>query len=120
MFGAYNTIAIIDATGKQWRKETITDDFLQAALGGKGLGAKLLLEKNPPEVDPLGPDNHLIFAIGPATGTAVWGSCRYGVFTKSPQTGFFSESYSGGTVGTRMAQTGYDAVVLSGASPEPV
>lgn len=120
MLGCYNTLLNIDATGQKHREEKISDQTLQNTLGGKGLAAKLLLERNPPKVDPFSPENNLIFAIGPATGTSIWGSCRYGVFTKSPQTGYFSESYSGGTVGTRMAQTGYDAVVITGASPDPV
>ncbi len=120
MFGCYNTIANIDATRQEHTRQNLDDRSIEGVMGGKGLGVQILLERNPPKVDPLSPANHLIFAIGPATGTAIWGSCRYGVYTKSPQTGFFSESYSGGTVGTRMAQTGYDAVVISGASPEPV
>ncbi|MFW6335168.1 MAG: aldehyde ferredoxin oxidoreductase N-terminal domain-containing protein, partial [Desulfosalsimonas sp.] len=120
MYGCYNTLLNIDASGHRHREEKISDRTLQSTLGGKGMAAKLLLERNPPKVDPLSPENNLIFAIGLATGTSIWGSCRYGVFTKSPQTGYFSESYSGGTVGTRMAQTGYDAVVIKGASPDPV
>ncbi|MFO7840344.1 MAG: aldehyde ferredoxin oxidoreductase N-terminal domain-containing protein, partial [Desulfosalsimonadaceae bacterium] len=120
MHGCYNTLLNIDATQRRHQVEKISDEILQSTLGGKGLAARLLLERNPPKVDPFSPDNHLIFAIGPATGTSIWGSCRYGVFTKSPQTGYFSESYSGGTVGTRMAQTGYDAVSITGASPDPV
>lgn len=120
MFGFYNTIANIDATGHTWQKQEVPDTVLNNTLGGKGLGAHLLLERNPPKTDPLGPDNHLIFAIGPTVGTSVWGSCRYGVYTKSPQTGYFSESYSGGTVAARMAKTGFDAVVIRGASQKPV
>ncbi|MBW1703501.1 MAG: aldehyde:ferredoxin oxidoreductase, partial [Deltaproteobacteria bacterium] len=50
----------------------------------------------------------------------IWGSCRYGIYTKSPQTGFYSESYSGGTVADYMARTGFDAVMIQGASESPV
>jgi aldehyde:ferredoxin oxidoreductase len=71
-------------------------------------------------VDPLSTENHLIFAVGPVAGTSIWGSCRHGVFTKSPQTGYYSESYSGGTAAEYMARTGLDAVVLHGASEKPV
>ncbi|MFW6080573.1 MAG: aldehyde ferredoxin oxidoreductase N-terminal domain-containing protein, partial [Desulfosalsimonas sp.] len=88
MYGCYNTLLNIDATGQTHREEKISDQTLQSTLGGKGLAAKLLLERNPPRVDAFSPENNLIFAIGPATGTSIWGSCRYGVFTKSPQTGY--------------------------------
>ncbi|MBS3808869.1 MAG: aldehyde ferredoxin oxidoreductase family protein [Desulfobacterales bacterium] len=120
MFGFYNTILNINATSRDSAQENIPDEILKQTLGGKGLGAHLLLERNTPKLDPLSPENHLIFAAGPTAGTPVWGSCRYGVFTKSPQTGFFSESYSGGTVAARMARTSFDAFVIHGASPEPV
>lgn len=120
MFGFYNNILDIDVTQSAYKEKKLGDETLKRTLGGKGLGTHLLLENNPPKVDPLSPENRLIFTIGPTAGTAIWGSCRYGVFTKSPQTGYFSESYSGGTVATRMAQTGYDGVVIHGASTKPV
>ncbi|MCF8110054.1 MAG: aldehyde ferredoxin oxidoreductase family protein [Desulfobacteraceae bacterium] len=119
MFGCHNTIVSIDATRQEYRIENISDEIISQTLGGKGLGAQLLLDRNPPKVDPLSPQNHLIFSIGPTAGTAVWGSSRYGVFTKSPQTGYFSESYSGGTVAEYMARTGFDAFVIRGACPGP-
>jgi aldehyde:ferredoxin oxidoreductase len=120
MLGCYNTIANINVSRHSYHKETFTDEILKQTLGGKGLALHLLLERNAAKTDSLSPENHLIFTVGPVAGTPVWGSCRYGVFTKSPQTGYLSESYSGGTVGTRMAQTGFDAFVISGASPEPI
>ena len=120
MFGSYNMVLRVNATQKSYDLNMISDDILSRTLGGKGLATHLLLKHNPPGVDPMSPDNHLIFAIGPATGTAVWGSCRYGVYTKSPQTGYYSESYSGGTVAEYMAKTGFDAVLIHGTSDEPV
>jgi aldehyde:ferredoxin oxidoreductase len=68
----------------------------------------------------LNPENNLILATGPVSGTRIWGSCRYGIYTKSPQTGFYSESYSGGTVGDYIARTGYDVIIIKGASENPV
>ena len=120
MFGFYNRLLAIDITQRCFDVNPISDELLRRTLGGKGLATHLLLQHNPPQVDPLSPDNHLILATGPVTGTAVWGSCRYGVFTKSPQTGYYSESYSGGTVAEYMARTGYDAVMIGGSSPQPV
>lgn len=120
MFGFFKQLLTIDATTGDFQVLPVSEAVLKRTLGGKGLAAHLLLEHNPPGVDPLAPENRLIFAAGPVTGTAIWGSCRHGVFTRSPQTGFFSESYSGGTAAEPMVATGFDAVMVSGASKEPV
>jgi aldehyde:ferredoxin oxidoreductase len=120
MYGFYNMVLKIDASQKSYELQMISDDLLRQTLGGKGLATHLLLENNPKGVDPLGPDNHIIFANGPASGSGIWGSCRHGVFTKSPQTGFYSESYSGGKLAERMSACGHDAVMIRGAADGPV
>jgi aldehyde:ferredoxin oxidoreductase len=120
MKGFYNRLLFIDAGRKTFAVQPLGDELLKKGFGGKGLASFLLLAHNPPRVDPLGPDNRLIFATGPVAGSSVWGSCRHGVYTKSPQTGFFSESYAGGTVGEHMASTGFDAVVIYGAAERPI
>lgn len=120
MYGFYNALLKIDVTAKSIERQELQDDLLAKYLGGKGLATHLLLQLNPPGVDPLGPDNHLIITTGPVAATRVWGSCRYGVFTKSPQTGFYAESYSGGTVAEYIAATGFDAIVIHGCSEEPI
>jgi aldehyde:ferredoxin oxidoreductase len=114
MHGFYNRILKIDLSQKHFSIETISDEIPQRLLGGKGLCAHLLYSLNPPGVDPLSPDNCLIFGTGPSSGSTIWGSCRYGVFTKSPQTGFYSESYSGGRVPEAINSTGFDAIVIQG------
>jgi aldehyde:ferredoxin oxidoreductase len=120
MKGFYDRILQINVSDQSFHVETIEDTILERYLGGKGLSTYLLLKQNPPSVDPLSPENNLILATGPVSGTPIWGSCRYGIFTKSPQTGFYSESYSGGTVAEYMAKTGYDAIIIRGASDKPV
>ena len=120
MYGFYGRILKIDVNKEAFSIEPVEDHILKTYLGGKGLATRLLLDHNPPRVDPLSPENHLIFATGPTTGSRVWGSCRHGVYTKSPQTGFFSESYSGGTVAEHMNATGFDAIVIYGAAKSPV
>jgi len=119
MKGFYNQILKINLSDKSHQIEPVADELLERYLGGKGLATHLLLKNNPPGVDPMSPGNHLIFITGPVSGTPIWGSCRYGVYTKSPQTGFYAESYSGGTVADYMAKTGFDAVMLYGASDDP-
>ena len=65
MLGFYNRILFIDLTHRSFRVETPDADLLSRVLGGKGLASHLLLRLNPARVDPLHPDNHLIFATGP-------------------------------------------------------
>jgi aldehyde:ferredoxin oxidoreductase len=120
MKGFYNRMLSIDVSGGKADVVPLRDETLRSTLGGKGLATELLLKHNPPETDPLGPENRLIFATGPVAGSAVWGSCRHGVFTKSPLTGGYSESYSGGTAAEYMDKAGFDAVMIHGASTEPV
>jgi aldehyde:ferredoxin oxidoreductase len=120
MYGFYNKLLRINATDKIYEIETLPDRLLETTLGGKGLATHLLLAHNPPKVDPLAPQNNLIFALGPVTGTRIWGSCRHAVFTKSPQTGYYSESYSGGKAAEYMAPAGFDAVMVDGSSAEPI
>ncbi len=120
MRGFFGKVLRIDLSTQTYKVEAIDDSLFQRYLGGKGLATHLLLENNPPGVDPFSGENHLIFALGSATDTPVPGSSRYGVFTKSPQTGFYSESYSGGKTAEPMSRAGYDAIILQGKSPSPV
>ena len=120
MFGFYGRILTVDLSNRTYLIEDADENILKSVLGGRGLGTSLLLSKNPAGADPLGPENRLIFATGPFCGGPVWGASRYGVFTKSPLTGFYTESYSGGKVPEAMDRAGFDAVVLEGASARPV
>ncbi len=116
MHGFYNQILNIDLSKQEIRVQQIEDDIYSTYLGGKGLASWILSEKNPTGVDPLSCDNHLIFATGAVTGGMTWGSSRYGVFTKSPLTGLYAESYSGGRVPEAISATGFDAIVIKGCA----
>ena len=120
MNGFFHRVLEIDVGRRTWQEEALSDETLRLFLGGKGLGTHLLLTHNPPGVDPLSPNNRLILALGPATDTPLPGSCRYGVFTKSPLTGLYGESYAGGRVASPMSRAGYDAVIVTGCSADPV
>ncbi len=119
MYGHYGKILKINLSEKKYWTEQLEETIYDQYLGGKGLASYLLYELNPAGIDPLHPDNCLIFATGPVTGSKIWGGCRYGVFTKSPQTGFYSESYSGGKVPEAIDSTGYDAIIIQGQCSEP-
>lgn len=119
MFGYYNRTLTINLTDRSATIETVTDEVLAECFGGKGLATRLLLERNKPGIDPLSPDNHLIFATGAFCGGRMWGASRYGVYTKSPLTGFYAESYSGGKVPEAMDSAGFDAIILTGRAERP-
>jgi len=120
MKGFFGRVLRINLNTRTFLEEAIPDSVYETYLGGKGLGTYLLWRDNPPGIDALSPKNRLIFCVGPATDSRIYGSCRHGVFTKSPLTGIFSESYSGGKVAEPMSRIGYDAFILEEASSEPV
>jgi aldehyde:ferredoxin oxidoreductase len=120
MKGFYERILIVDLNEQESSIESLPEDIYRKYLGGKGLGTFLLSRYNPIGIDPMEPGNCLIFCTGPITGSPIWGSCRYGVFTKSPQTGFYSEAYSGGKTPEAIDATGFDAIILTGRSEKPV
>lgn len=120
MYGFYGRMLSIDLTSQTSSIIDLEEELLYRTLGGKGLGTALLLAHNPQGIDPLGPDNHIIFATGPVAASRVWGGCRYGVFTKSPQTGCYAESYSGGKVPEAIDSTGFDAIMIRGRASSPM
>ncbi len=120
MHGFHGRILRIDLSERKATDERVPDEVLRQYLGGKGLATYLLLQHLPAGIDPLSPENKLIFATGPAADTTVPAASRYGVFAKSPQTGGFGESYSGGHTAAAMKRTGYDAFMIEGAAREPV
>ncbi len=119
MHGFYNRILTINLNNRSFTIEQISDDILSECLGGKGLATHLLLERNPPGVDPLAPENNFIIATGPFCGGRLWGASRYGIYTKSPLTGMYAESYSGGKVPEAIDATGFDAIILTGKADKP-
>jgi aldehyde:ferredoxin oxidoreductase len=119
MYGFYGRFLKVDLTHRTYDIVSLPDSVLLKYLGGKGLASYLLYSMNPEGIDPLSPDNCLIFATGPITNSMIWGSSRYGVYTKSPQTGFYSESYSGGKVPEAIDSAGFDAIVIKGKSKRP-
>ncbi len=114
MTGNYGKILKIDLDSKTYNVEHLSDDIYKNYIGGKGLATYLLLKENPPKINPLSPENRLIIAIGPAIGTTLWGANRFAAYTKSPLTGFYTESYAGGNAFKNIAKTGYDAIVIKG------
>lgn len=120
MKGFYNKLLRIDLTNQTYNVESIDDEVLKWNFGGKGLGTYLLNKNVKSGIDPLSEENKLIITIGPATDTIIPGASRYGVYSKSPLTGIYGESVSGGYVAPAIKKTGYDAIIFEGASKSPV
>ncbi|MCX8070272.1 MAG: hypothetical protein N2738_07190, partial [Thermodesulfovibrionales bacterium] len=120
MKGFFNKYLKIDLTNRSYEDVIIDDSLYEKYLGGKGLATWLLLNHQPEKIAPLSPENPFIIGLGPISDTKIFGSSRYGIYTKSPLTGFFCESYSGGKVPEKISKCGYDAIVIKGKSEELV
>ena len=94
-------------------------DLFQHYLGGSGVGINLLNENCPEGADPLGPDNPIIFAVGPLVGLYPLASKTVAMF-KSPLTGNLGESHAGGRSAVSIRSAGYGAIVIKGQSESPV
>ncbi|MBE9390939.1 aldehyde ferredoxin oxidoreductase family protein [Fervidicoccus fontis] len=120
MYGNWGKILRVNLTEKEIKVDTYEEGVARKWLGSRGLGIYLLLKEMDPKVDPLGPENKLIIAAGPLTGTPAPTGGRYNVITKSPLTGYITFSNSGGYFGAELKKAGYDAIVVEGASDKPV
>lgn len=111
----------VNLTDRTVETETVPQDYRDRFIAGKGLGAALLLDELEPGTDPLSPENVLLFAFGPLTGFAP-GTSRYAAITKSPLTGTYVDSYSGGHFPTmfRWALPSYLGMLVEGTADEPV
>jgi aldehyde:ferredoxin oxidoreductase len=120
MYGYGGKIIRVDLTKKQIEKEVLDPHLAKEWLGGRGFIAKRLYDELPRGVDPLGPQNKLILATGPLSGT-FWPSAAKIVFgTKSPLTGGYGDSNLGGFFMAELKYAGYDMIILEGASREPL
>ena len=116
----HNRILRVDLTNGTINTEELNRQWAEQYIGSRGLGSKYLIENMDPKADPLSPDNVLIFATGPLTGTMASTSGRYSVVTKGPLTNAIACSNSGGKFGAELKFAGYDLLIIQGRSPQPV
>ena len=114
MKGWVGKILRVDLTTKKIKEETLDPKVAKDYIGGRGLGIYYLNKEIDPGTDPFSPQNIIIMATGPLTGTGAPTGARYMVMTKSPLTGAITCSNAGGRFPTEMKRSGYDAIVLSG------
>jgi aldehyde:ferredoxin oxidoreductase len=120
MNGWNGKILDIDLGTLSYQTYPLDMEMARKYIGGRGLGARLLWDLVGPEVDPLSPENVLIFTNGPLTGTGYQTSNRFSVTTKSPLTGTVLDANSGGYWGMQFKRTGYDVMIVRGKAEKPV
>ncbi len=119
-YGWVGQILRINLSEGKATREPLNMTWARQFIGGRGLGTKYLYEEIDPRCDPLGPENKVIFATGPLTGTYAPTGGRYMVLCKSPLTDAIACSNSGGYWGPELKFAGYDMVILEGKAPKPV
>ena len=118
-YGYNGKALVIDLTRQRSHWQTLDGDVLRRFIGGTGLGAYLLYEHCPPGVEPLSPENPLIFVTSPLVGSRLTTSSKFAVLTKSPLTGFIGDSLSSSFMATELKKAGCDALIITGKSASP-
>lgn len=118
--GYWNTMARVNLSTGEVKKEALSHDVCRLFLGGSGLGAKIIADEVPESTDPLSPENRLVFAVGPVNMVKIPGAGKWEVCAISPKTNKWGESNGGGRFGYNFKQTGYDALIIEGRSDKPV
>ncbi len=117
--GYTGKILRVNLSDQSVKVEKTSRDLARRFIGGTGYASYLLYKELAQGVDPLGPENKLIFCTGPATGT-VWPTAgRMAVVSKSPLTGIWAESHVGGHLGPEMKFAGYDFFIIEGQTKKP-
>ena len=116
----FHKLLRIDLNTSTYHIENINQKDEEMFLGGKGLGTAFLVRELAAGIDPLGPENKMIIAAGPLTGTSAPASSRFEIVTKSPLTGLYLDCSSGGHFGQELKATGFDLVIIEGVSKDPV
>ena len=118
--GYAGKILEVDLSSGTIERVDLDRETAEKYIGGKGFGVHTLFHRLPAGTDPLAPDNILVFATGPLTGSAAPASGRLELCTKSPATGLWLDSNAGGSFGPELKYAGYDALIISGAAESPV
>lgn len=110
----------VDLSRGTFSQEMVNRSDVQQVMGGRGLGALILYREVPKGIDPLSPENKLIFTTGPLGGTNSPGNSKIVLNTKSPLTGLYLFSVSGGYFGAELRRTGFDGIIVEGKAKNPV
>ena len=118
--GYWNKVLRVDLASSEVITEEVGEETWKQLIGGAGFGAKVLLEETPGKLDPLSPDNRLIFAMGPFQSAPIPGNAKWSVITKGPLTKTFLDSAGGGWFSPIFKACGFDAIIIQGKAEKPV
>ncbi|HEY5292694.1 MAG TPA: aldehyde ferredoxin oxidoreductase family protein [Burkholderiales bacterium] len=110
----------VNLTAGTCKSEPLNMKWARDYIGQRGLATKYFVEEVDAKVDPLSPDNKIIWATGPLTGTMASTGGRYSVITKGALTGAIACSNSGGYWGAELRMAGWDMIIFEGKSAKPV
>jgi aldehyde:ferredoxin oxidoreductase len=110
----------VDLTRERFAFQPLDEETARLYVGGKGYGTRLLYDRTAAGIDPLGPENLLIFATGPLNGSVAPQSNRFAVVCKSPLTGGIGNATCGGSFAYGLKKAGIDVLVISGRSERPL
>ena len=117
--GYTGKILRINLSDQSAKEEKLPLKVAKDFIGGAGFGIKYLFDEVPAGADPLGPENKLIFASGPFSGTNIPCASRMAVTGKSPLTGAVGMSLTGGYFPVELKFAGYDALIIEGKAEKP-
>ncbi len=121
MYGYAGRVLYVDLTTGRTRTEKLDEEFAKKYIGGIGLGMRLWLANSKAGVEPFSPDNPLVLALGPISGTMFPTAGNGHAFvSKSPETGGVGEAVAHGTFGAELKRAGYDAIIITGKSEKLV
>lgn len=120
IYGYTNSYLRIDLANNLIKRENLEEKVLRKFIGGVNLGIKILYDEVPPGINPLGPNNRLIFVTTPLLGTLTPAACQYAVVTKSPLTGLVGIGRSKGFWGPALKLAGYDGIIIQGIADKPI
>lgn len=119
MLGWTGRILRVNLTAKTHRSEPFSEEFAQTWVGGRGFAVKILFDELQPGIDPLGPENKLVVALGPISGIPAPTTGKAVVAAKSPLTGFYGDGNLGTRVTEQLRKAGYDALIVEGKAERP-
>ena len=119
MNGWTGHILRVNLSNRTFIKEAFTEEFAQKWVGGRGFAAKILYDELRPGIDPLGPENKFVVALGPIAGIPAPNTGKAVVAAKSPLTGFYGDGNLGTRVAEHLRKAGYDALIVEGKADRP-
>jgi aldehyde:ferredoxin oxidoreductase len=121
LFGYAGKILTVNLDTGKTQTQPLNMDVARKFIGGIGLGMHLWLDNTKKGVDPLSPENAIVLALGPISGTMFpTAGNGHAFISKSPETNLLGEAVSHGTFGAELKRAGYDAIILKGKAEKPV